>query len=121
MKVRVLLLFAVAGMLRPQEISHRTSPSVIHSIEPEYTKEALDAKLQGDVILSLLVGSDGIPSDIKVVRGLGKGLNEKAIDCLRQWRFSPAKIYREPVPEKATIVISFRILLPPTQKGRFQK
>jgi len=56
----------------------------------EYTNEALAAKIEGDVILSLMVGPDDVPSDIKVVRGLGMGLDEKAVECLQPWRFKPA-------------------------------
>jgi hypothetical protein len=57
-----------ADML-PQEISHRTGP--IHKTDPQYTKEALDAKVQGVVVPSFVVAVDGMPSEIKVVRGLG--------------------------------------------------
>lgn len=72
-------------------------------------KEALDAKIEGDVILSLIIGTDGIPSDIKLIRGLGKGLDEKAIECLQQWRFSPAITHGEPVAQKATFEMNFRL------------
>jgi periplasmic protein TonB len=89
MKLAVLLLLAAAESLLPQEISHATAPRVTHTVPPEYTKEALDAKLQGVVILSAIVGIDGAASNIKVVRGLGQGLDEKAVACVGQWRFSP--------------------------------
>jgi protein TonB len=50
-----------------------------------------------------------MPSEIKVVRGLGSGLDEKAVECLQQWRFTPAMRNGEPVPEKASVEINFRI------------
>jgi protein TonB len=109
MRPAVLILIAAAGLITPQEISHTTSPKVIHSVEPAYTKEALDAKLEGDVILSLTIGSDGTASDITLLRGLGKGLDEKAVECLKQWRFSPATSHGDPVSVRATVEINFRL------------
>lgn len=109
MKLAVLVLIAAAGSLQPQEISHTSRPRIIHTIRPEYTKEALDAKLQGTVVLSALIGIDGVPSEIKLVRELGKGLDEKAIECLRQWRFSPGLSHGEPISVTVTVEIVFRI------------
>jgi hypothetical protein len=63
--------------LRPQEISHTTEPKPIHTVTPQYTKEALAAKIEGDVTLSTMVGTDGVPSDIKLVRRLGMGAGRK--------------------------------------------
>jgi periplasmic protein TonB len=114
MRLVILLLIAVAGSLQSQELSPTTPPKVTHKTVPEYTKEALDAKLQGFVTLSAVVGVDGLASEIKVVGGLGKGLDEKAIECLQQWRFKRAtnsKLWPPEVPEKVTIEINFR--LPP--------
>jgi TonB family protein len=114
-KLPILLLIAIVS-LHSQEISHTTQPRLIHKVEPQYTKEALDAKLQGMVELDAVIGIDGIPSDIKVVRGLGKGLDEKAIECLGQWRFSPGTSHGEPIPVKVRVGIDFRILDSPTPK-----
>ena len=109
MKFAILLLTAVVT-LRPQEISHTTEPRPIHTVRPQYTKEALAAKIEGDVILSLMVGADGVPSDIKLVRGLGMGLDEKAVECLQQWRFKPATNYfSESVSAKVTVEMNFRL------------
>ena len=115
MKFAILLLIAVVS-LRSQEISHTTEPRLIHKAEPQYTKEARAAKIQGEVFLSLTIGVDGVPSDIKADRGLGMGLDEKAVECLQQWRFKPATGYfSEPVSAKVTIRINFRLLPPPTK------
>ena len=108
MKLAILLLIAALS-LRSQEISHTTEPRVIHTVEVQYTKEALAAKLQGEVVLSLTIGEDGVPSDIKLVRGLGMGLDEKAVECLQQWRFKPATNHSEPVSAKAKVVLNFRL------------
>jgi periplasmic protein TonB len=109
MKLAILLLIAAVS-LRSQEIAHNTAPRLTHKAEPQYTKEASAAKIEGDVSLSLTIGTDGVPSDIKVVRGLGMGLDEKAVECLQQWRFEPATSHGEPVSTKAKVVISFRLL-----------
>jgi protein TonB len=109
MKLAILLL--TAGItLRGQEISHTTEPKPTHTVRPQYTKEALAAKIEGDVILSSMIGADGVPSDIKLVRGLGMGLDEKAVECLKQWRFRPATNHSEPVSSKVNIEMNFRLL-----------
>jgi TonB family protein len=105
----IVFLLVTAGAVLPQEISHRTGPKIIRRVNPGYTKEAWDAKLQGTVVLSFVVAVDGMPSEIKVVRGLGSGLDEKAVECLQQWRFTPATRNGEPVPEKVTLEMNFRI------------
>ncbi len=109
MRPAVLILIATASSLLPQEISHTTEPRVIHTVQPEYTKEALDAKLQGTVLLTAIVGVDGLPSEIKVIRGLGKGLDEKAIVCAERWRFSPGTNHGEAIPMKVQVEINFRL------------
>jgi protein TonB len=115
MKLAILLLITAVS-LRSQEISHTTAPKLIHKVEPQYTKEALDAKLQGTVALDAVIGVDGIPADIKVVRGLGMGLDEKAIEALGQWRFSPGARHDEPIPVKVRVEINFRIPDSPAEK-----
>jgi TonB family protein len=84
-------------------------PMVIEKTEPEYTKEALDAKLEGFVALSITVSVDGVASDIQIVKGLGFGLDEKAVECLKKWRFSPATRNGEPIPAKAQVEIRFKL------------
>jgi len=110
MKLVVLGLIAAASSLLPQEISHTTAPRVVHRADPEYTKEALDAKLEGTVVLSAIIDGDGVPTEIKLVKGLGNGLDEKAVECFRQWRFSPALSHGEPIPVKVTMEVNFRML-----------
>ena len=108
-KAAALLMFMAAGALQAQ-YPRSTPPRVIHKVEPEYTKEALEAKVQGVVIVTILVQEDGTPSDIKVVRGLGSGLDEKAVECVQQWRFTPrVSALGEPTPVKATIEVNFRL------------
>lgn len=108
MKLAALFLIAAAAVAQP---GGTTAPKVIRTAQPEYTAEARDAKLEGAVILSTTVGVDGVPADMKVIRGLGKGLDEKAIECVAKWRFKPGSNYfGEPSPTKVTIEVNFRLL-----------
>jgi len=101
----MVMRLAVPGLiaaisLYSQEISHTTDLRVVYKVEPGYTKEALDAKIEGIVILSSTIWANGVPSDIKVVRGLGKGLDEKAVECLRQCGLRLRRSLASPFPPK---------------------
>jgi TonB family protein len=65
------------------------APFVTAKTKPEYTEEARLAKMEGSVLLSLVVGADGAPRDVKVIRPLGLGLDERAIENVRSWQFRP--------------------------------
>ena len=63
----------------------RPSPPVLISKhEPKYSPEALKSRLQGTVLVSLVVGTDGVPQNVKVLRGLGLGLDEKAVEAVQR-------------------------------------
>jgi TonB family protein len=66
-------------------------PTLLREVKPEYTDEARKRSIAGDVVLEIVVRRDGTVSNLRVLRGLGAGLDEKAIDAVRQWRFAPAK------------------------------
>src|SRR5437588_127556 len=68
-----------------------TAPRVLYQPDPEYTEEARKAKYQGVCVIWLIVGPDGQPRDVRVARTLGMGLDQKAIDAVRQWKFDPAR------------------------------
>src|SRR4051812_40569582 len=59
-------------------------PQVLEKFDPEYTQEALDAKYEGTVALALVITTDGKASEISVVRPIGMGLNEKAVECVQK-------------------------------------
>jgi len=59
--------------------------------DPRYSEEARKVKVQGSVLLSVLVGADGRTKEVRVLRGLGSGLDENAISAVRGWQFAPAK------------------------------
>jgi TonB family protein len=85
-------------------------PVLLSKAEPQYTADARIAKYQGKVTLYIEVGADGMPHNVQVVRGLGLGLDQRAIDALRQWRFKPATRSGQPVPVQATVEVNFRLL-----------
>jgi TonB family protein len=76
--------------------------------QPEYTEEARLAHLAGIVTMSLTVDDDGIPKEIHVVSPLGLGLDENAVACVRQSRYSPAQKDGKPVPLKMTVSLPFQ-------------
>jgi len=87
-----------------------TAPVLLHKIEPEYSEEARKAKYQGTVLLYIEVSPDGRATNIKVARSLGLGLDEKAIEAVRQWKFKPGYKNGQPVTVAATIEVNFRLL-----------
>jgi protein TonB len=87
-----------------------TKPLATYRPEPEYSDEARRQKRQGAVLLSLVVDENGKPVQIKVLRSLGLGLDEKAIEAVQQWRFQPGKKSGRPVPVQAQIEVTFRLL-----------
>jgi len=87
-----------------------TAPIVLSKKDPEYSEEARKAKYQGTVLLSIYVDPSGQASNIKVVRSLGLGLDEKAIEAVKQWKFKPGYKDGKPVTVAATIEVNFRLL-----------
>jgi protein TonB len=85
-----------------------TLPTCLYCPTPGYTDEARESKLQGMMTLAVLVGADGRATDIRVARGLGMGLDERARDAVRAWRFTPARdAARHPVATWITIEVAF--------------
>ena len=77
---------------------------------PIYTDEARKTKIQGTVTLRVLVGADGRASDIRVVRGIGFGLDERAAQTVRGWKFKPARdASQHPVTAWITVEVVFRL------------
>jgi len=87
-----------------------TAPILLAKTEPEYSEEARKAKYSGSVLLSIVVDQNGLPRDIRVVRPLGLGLDERAIEAVRRWRFRPGTKGGRPVPVQAQVEVTFRLL-----------
>jgi TonB family protein len=86
-----------------------SAPKALYTPDPEYSEEARKAKYQGTVVLWLIVGPDGRPQNVKVARTLGMGLDQKAIEAVRQWRFEPAKLNGNPVAVQINVEVNFRL------------
>ncbi len=86
-----------------------SAPRVLSSPDPEYSEEARKAKYQGTCVLWLIVDPNGRPRDVKVARSLGMGLDEKAIEAVRQWKFEPAMKDGRPVAVQINVEVNFRL------------
>jgi TonB family protein len=86
-----------------------SAPQAISSPDPDYTEEARRAKKQGTCVLWLIVDAAGRPRDIKVVRGLGLGLDAKALEAVKQWRFQPALKDGKPVDVQISVEVEFHL------------
>jgi TonB family protein len=87
-----------------------TAPVVLYQVEPEFSEDARKAKLQGVVMLSGEVDTNGRLRNIRVTRALGLGLDEKAIEAVKQWRFRPGTRDGKPVVAAAAIEVNFHLL-----------
>ena len=86
-----------------------SAPRILSDPEPEYSEEARKAKYQGVCVLWLVVGPDGRPRDIKVARSLGLGLDEKAIEAVKNWKFEPAMKDGKPVAVQINVEVNFHL------------
>lgn len=87
-----------------------TAPALLYKVEPEYSEEARKAKYQGTVVLYVEVDPNGRAVNPRVVRSLGLGLDEKAIEAVKKWKFRPGYKDGHPVTVAATIEVNFRLL-----------
>ncbi len=107
---QIALGFLLAGLtLYAQPDLLTQAPAVMARCAPRYTPEALRASIEGAVVLYLQVYPDGRAHNVKVQSSLGSGLDEKAIEAVKQWRFSPGTKYGKPVVVPATIEVKFRL------------
>jgi TonB family protein len=86
-----------------------SGPQLIFSPNPEYSEEARRAKYQGVCVVSLIVDAQGNPQRVQVVRHLGKGLDKKAVEAVKQYRFKPAMLHGEPVAVEVNIEVNFTL------------
>jgi TonB family protein len=84
-----------------------TAPKALYAPDPEFSEVARKAGHQGTCVLSLIVGADGRPRDVRIVRKLGMKLDEKAIQAVSQWKFEPAQKGGKPVAVPIEVEVSF--------------
>lgn len=94
-------VFRIGGGVSP--------PRALSTPDPEYSEEARKAKYQGTVVLWLIVDANGRPRDLRVARSLGMGLDQKAMEAVRNWKFEPAMKDGKPVAVQMNVEVSFRL------------
>jgi protein TonB len=97
--------YGAAAARRPPSL-----PVVLFKVEPEFTEEARKARLQGAVMLQIEVTAQGKVANVRVVRGIGFGLDERAVEAVLKWRFRPGMQDGKPVSAPATVEIYFYLL-----------
>ncbi|HVJ06729.1 MAG TPA: energy transducer TonB [Candidatus Saccharimonadales bacterium] len=86
-----------------------SAPKVIYKVDPEFSDEARKNKWQGIVVLRVVIGTDGRTHEISVARSLGMGLDEKAVEAARLWRFEPGLKDGKPVPVEVNMEVNFHL------------
>jgi TonB family protein len=97
----------------PQQIYHVggdvTAPKLVYVPDPEYTEQARRAKYQGVCVISTVVDAQGNPTHVQVVRQLGMGLDNKAVEAVKQYKFEPGMRLGKPVAVGVKIEVNFRL------------
>jgi len=86
-----------------------TAPRLLREVKAEYTDEARRRAITGDVVLEIVVRRDGSVGDVDVLRGLGQGLDQRAVAAVRQWRFDPARLRGTPVDVIVEVAVEFTL------------
>ena len=84
-------------------------PSLLTEVKPDYTEPARQRGIEGDVVMEIVVRRDGSVGDVRVLQGLGYGLDERAVQAVRQWRFSPAHRRGAAVDVMVEVAMEFKI------------
>ena len=86
-----------------------TPPRLLREVKAEYTEEARRRAVTGDVLLEIVVLRDGSVGDVRVLRGLGLGLDQRAVSAVRQWRFAPSTLRGTPVDVIVEVAVEFTL------------
>jgi bla regulator protein BlaR1 len=86
-----------------------SAPKLVYAPDPEFTEKARRAKYQGACVITTVVDAQGNPTQVQVVRHLGMGLDKKAVEAVKQYRFKPAMRLGNPVAVKVNIEVNFRL------------
>jgi protein TonB len=86
-----------------------SAPVPTYEVEPEFSEEARKAKFMGTVTVALIVNAQGLPQNVHLARGVGMGLDEKAIEAVKQYRFKPAMFNGKPVAVEVNVEVNFQI------------
>jgi protein TonB len=86
-----------------------SQPELTYKVDPEFSEEARKAKFMGIVLVNLIVDANGNPQNVHVLRGVGMGLDEKAVEAVKQYRFKPAREGGKPVAVELNVEVNFQI------------
>jgi TonB family protein len=78
-------------------------------VKPDYTEEARRRNLEGEVVLEIVVRRDGSVGNMRLLHGLGGGLDQRAMDAVRRWRFAPARRHGTPVDVLVEVAVEFKV------------
>lgn len=102
--------FSIRDDRAVRRIGHGVSaPVLIYSVTPQYSPLAKTDKISGNVLVNLVVDQNGIPTNVRIVRGIGYGLDEEAVEAVRKYRFKPAMENGQPVPVELNLMVNFQI------------
>jgi periplasmic protein TonB len=85
------------------------APRLVREVKADYTEDARRRSVEGEVVLEIVVRSDGSVGDVKILQGLSGGLNERAVQAVRQWRFAPARRRGVPVDVAVEVSVEFKL------------
>jgi TonB family protein len=94
------------------EVGNGVSPPTARKqVQPSYTRDAMNARIEGQVVVQAVVGPDGRVSNVRIIKSLDRtyGLDEEAVKAVKKWEFNPGKRSDEPVPVQVTIVLTFTL------------
>jgi len=86
-----------------------SAPAIIREVKPDYTEEGRRRAIEGDVVLEIVVRADGSVGNVKLLQGLGAGLDQRAMEAVREWKFSPARRYGTPVDVIVEVAMEFKL------------
>ena len=84
-------------------------PALLREVKPQYTEDARRRGVEGDVVLEIVVRADGTVGEVTVLQRLGSGLDQRAVDAVRQWRFAPARRFGTPVDVLVEVAVEFKL------------
>ena len=84
-------------------------PRLLREVKATYSEDARRLGITGEVVLSIVVEADGRVGNVRLVRGLGAGLDERAVAAVREWQFAPARRLGTPVAVAVEVVVSFNL------------
>jgi TonB family protein len=116
MTATLIVHFTLDDAAKPQG-GNASMPLLIYRVDPEFSAEARQAKIGGVVLVNMTVNAQGIPENVHVLRGLGHGLDEQAVEAVKQYRFKPATEDGKPVAKELNIEVNFNIFDSPEAKA----